>query len=139
MLKLLNEALATEIVCVLRYRHHRFMARGIHSKDIAIEFLAHSNQEQGHTDQIAMRIVQLGGEPDFSPDSLAGRSYAEYVAGNSLEEMIKEDLVAERIPIDSYREMIQYLGDQDPRTCDMLKVILAVEDEHADLLAGIPT
>jgi bacterioferritin len=139
VLKLLNEALATEIVCVLRYRHHRFMARGIHSKDIAIEFLAHSNQEQGHTDQIAMRIVQLGGEPDFSPDSLAGRSYAEYVAGNSLEEMIKEDLVAERIPIDSYREMIQYLGDQDPRTCDILKEILAVEDEHADLLAGIPT
>jgi bacterioferritin len=86
-----------------------------------------------------MRMVQLGSEPEFSPDSLAVRSYAEYVAGNSLEEMIKEDLVAERIPIDSYREMIQYLGDQDPTTCDILKEILAVEDEHADLLAGIPT
>ncbi|WP_320837782.1 ferritin-like domain-containing protein [Zhongshania sp.] len=143
VLKLLNEALATEIVCVLRYRRHHFMARGIHSKSIATEFLAHSNQEQGHADQIAMRIVQLGGEPDFSPDSLAVRSHAEYVAGNSLEEMIKEDLVAERIAIDSYREIIQYLGDQDPTTSDMLKVILAVEEEHADeladLLAGIPT
>lgn len=99
VLKFLNEALATEIVCVLRYRRHHFMARGIHAKSIANEFLVHSNEEQGHADQIAERIVQLGGEPDFAPESLASRSHAEYVAGNSLLEMIKEDLVAERIAI----------------------------------------
>ena len=142
VLKLLNEALATEIVCVLRYRRHHFMARGIHSKSIADEFLMHSNEEQGHADQIAERIVQLGGEPDFAPDGLTSRSHAEYVAGKSLDGMIKEDLVAERIAIDSYREMIQYLGDQDPTTSQMLKGILAVEEEHADeladLLEGLP-
>jgi bacterioferritin len=134
VLKLLNEALATEI---------HFMARGINAKGIANEFLVHSNQEQGHADQIAERIVQLGGKPDFSPDSLASRSHAEYVTGDSLVEMIKEDLVAERIAIDSYREMIQFLDDQDTTTSDMLKVILAVEEQHADeladLLTGIPT
>lgn len=142
VLKLLNEALATELVCVLRYRRHHFMARGIHSKSIADEFLMHSNEEQGHADQIAERIVQLGGEPDFAPDGLTGRSHAEYVEGKSLDGMIKEDLVAERIAIDSYREMIQYLGDQDPTTSQMLKGILAVEEEHADeladLLEGLP-
>ncbi|MFT6955650.1 MAG: bacterioferritin [Halieaceae bacterium] len=137
VLKLLNEALATETVCVLRYRRHHFMARGIHAKGIANEFLVHSNQEQGHADQIAERIVQLGGEPDFAPDTLTSRSHAEYVAGNTLVEMIKEDLVAERIAIDSYREMIQYLGDQDTTTSDMLKVILAVEEQHADELADL--
>jgi len=137
VLKLLNEALATEIVCVLRYRRHHFMARGIHAKGIANEFLVHSNQEQGHADQIAARIVQLGGEPDFAPDSLASRSHAEYVAGNSLVEMIKEDLVAGRIAIDSYREMIQYLGNQDTTTSEMLKVILTVEEQHADELADL--
>ena len=142
VLKLLNEALATELVCVLRYRRHHFMARGIHSKSIADEFLIHSNEEQGHADQIAERIVQLGGEPDFAPDGLTSRSHAEYVAGTSLVGMIKEDLVAERIAIDSYREMIQYVGDQDPTTSQMLKGILAVEEEHADeladLLEGLP-
>jgi bacterioferritin len=142
VLKLLNEALATELVCVLRYRRHHFMARGIHSKSIADEFLVHSNEEQGHADQIAERIVQLGGEPDFAPDGLTSRSHAEYVEGKSLDKMIKEDLVAERIAIDSYREMIQYLGDQDPTTSQMLKGILAVEEEHADeladLLEGLP-
>ncbi len=142
VLKLLNEALATEIVCVLRYRRHNFMARGIYSKGIAEEFLAHSNEELGHADQIAERIVQLGGEPDFAPDSLTGRSHAEYVAGKTLVGMIKEDLVAERIAIDSYREMIQYLGENDPTTSDLLKGILAVEEEHADeladLLEGLP-
>jgi bacterioferritin len=142
VLRLLNEALATEIVCVLRYRRHHFMARGIDSKSTADEFLVHSNEEQGHADRIAERIVQLGGEPDFSPDSLTSRSHAEYVAGRSLVQMIKEDLVAERIAIDSYREMIQYLGDQDPTTSQMLKSILAVEEEHADelsdLLQGLP-
>ncbi|MCL7421421.1 MAG: bacterioferritin [Methylobacter sp.] len=137
VIKLLNDALATELVCVLRYRRHYFMAQGIQSKGIADEFLVHANEEQGHADQIARRIVQLGGEPDFSPDSLSGRSHAEYVEGNSLVDMIKEDLVAERIAIDSYREMTQYLGDRDPTTRNMLEDILAVEEEHADELADL--
>ena len=137
VLRLLSEALATEIVCVLRYRRHYFMARGIHSKGIAEEFLTHSNEELGHADQIAERIVQLGGEPDFAPDSLTGRSHAEYVAGKTLVGMIKEDLVAERIAIDSYRGMIEYIGDQDPTTSEMLKGILAIEEEHADELADL--
>jgi len=143
VIKLLNDALATEIVCVLRYRRHHFMARGIVAKSIADEFLVHSNEEQGHADQLAGRIVQLGGEPDFAPDGLTSRSHAEYVEGKTLVEMIKEDLVAERIAIDSYRELIQYLGDQDPTTSKMLKEILAVEEEHADeladLLEGLPS
>jgi len=142
VLTMLNEALATEIVCVLRYRRHYFMARGIHARSIADEFMAHSNEEQGHADQLAERIVQLGGEPDFSPDSLSSRSHAEYVTGDTLIDMITEDLVAERVAIDSYREIIQYLGDQDPTTSQLIKQILAVEEEHADeladLLEGIP-
>ena len=137
VLKLLNDSLATEIVCVLRYRRHYFMAKGIHSKGIAEEFLAHSTEELGHADLLAERIVQLGGEPDFSPDSLSKRSHAEYVAAESLVDMIKEDLVAERIAIDSYREIIKYLGDQDPTTRRMLESILAVEEEHADELADL--
>lgn len=135
VINLLNEALATELVCVLRYRCHHFMARGIHAKNVAAEFLVHSNEEQAHADQIAARIVQLGGEPDFSPDSLTRRSHAEYQVSNSLAEMIKENLVAERIAIDSYRQLIQYLGDKDSTTSQMLKSILAVEEEHADELA----
>jgi bacterioferritin len=142
VLTLLNNALATEIVCMLRYRRHHFMARGIHAKSTADEFLIHSNQEQQHADWIAERIVQLGGQPDFSPDSLSGRSHAEYVAGGSLISMIMEDLVAERIAIDSYREFIQYLGDNDPTTSRLLKQIMTVEEEHADelsdLLTGLP-
>lgn len=137
VLKLLDAALATEIVCVLRYRRHHFMARGIHSQSVAAEFLTHSNEEQGHADQIAERIVQLGGEPDFSPGSLAGRSHAEYVAGNSLVDMIKENLVAERIAIDSYRDAIGCLGGDDPTTRRMLEGILAVEEQHADELADL--
>jgi len=137
VLKLLNGSLATEIVCVLRYRRHHFMARGIQSKSIADEFLLHSNEEQGHADQLAERIVQLGGEPNFSPEGLAGRSHAEYVEGATLLDMIKEDLVAERIAIDSYRGFIQYLGDKDPTTKRMLASILAVEEEHADELADL--
>ena len=136
-LKLLNDALATEIVCVLRYRRHHFMARGIQTQSIANEFLVHSNEEQGHADMIAGRIVQLGGEPEFSPDQLTRRSHAEYVAGSTLVEMITEDLVAERIAIDSYREFIEYLGNQDPTTSRMLKEILATEEEHADELADL--
>lgn len=142
VISLLNDALATELVCMLRYRRHYFMANGIQSKSVADEFLQHSIEEQGHADLLAGRIVQLGGEPDFAPDGLAGRSHAEYVAGDSLADMIKEDLVAERIAIDSYRETIQYLGDKDPTTRRMLEDILAVEEQHADeladLLLGLP-
>lgn len=137
VLKLLNDALATEIVCVLRYRRHHFMAKGIQSKSAADEFLVHSNEEQAHADQIAERIVQLGGEPNFSPDSLTSRSHAEYVEGDSLAAMIKEDLVAERIAIDSYRSIIQYLGDQDPTTRRMFEEILATEEGHAEELADL--
>src|SRR6185312_2269729 len=110
VIKLLNEALATEIVCTLRYKRHYYMASGIHAEGVAAEFLEHAGEEQAHADQIAERIVQLGGAPDFSPDGLASRSHAEYVEGETLEDMIKEDLIAERIAIDSYREMINYLG-----------------------------
>ncbi len=142
VLKLLNDALATEIVCVLRYRRHHFMAKGIHSKGIAEEFLVHATEEQGHADQIAERIVQLGGEPDFSPQTLTSRSHAEYVEGNSLVDMIKEDLVAERIAIDSYKDIINYLGSHDPTSRRLMEEILSVEEEHADeladLLAGLP-
>lgn len=137
VLKVLNESLATELVCVLRYRRHHFMARGIHSQAVAAEFLQHSNEELGHADQIAERIVQLGGEPDFAPSGLTGRSHAEYVEGRSLLDMIKEDLVAERIAIDSYRDFIQYLGDHDSTTRRMMEGILAVEEEHADDLADL--
>jgi bacterioferritin len=137
VVKLLNEALATELVCVLRYRRHHFMARGIDSKSTADEFLVHANEELGHADLLAERIVQLGGEPDFSPDTLTHRSHAEYVAAASLVDMIKENLVAERIAIDSYRELIIYLRDQDPTTSQILKGILAVEEEHADELSDL--
>ena len=137
VLRLLNEALATELVCVLRYRRHHFMAKGVQSQAIACEFLAHSNEEQGHADQLAGRIVQLGGEPDFSPHGLASRSHAEYVAGATLAEMIRENLVAERIAIDSYRGFLQYLGDKDPTTRRLLESILAVEEQHADELADL--
>lgn len=137
VLRLLNEALATELVCTMRYRRHYFMAKGLESKSIADEFLVHSNQELGHADQIAERIVQLGGEPDFSPDSLTHRSHAEYIEGATLVDMIKENLVAERIAIDSYREIIQFLGDQDSTTRRMFEEILTVEEEHADELAEL--
>ena len=137
VLKLLNDSLATELVCVLRYRRHHFMARGIHSQSVAQEFLDHSNEEQGHADQLAERIVQLGGAPDFAPDGLTSRSHAEYVEGDSLVDMIREDLVAERIAIDSYRGVVQYLGDNDPTTRRMVEGILAVEEQHADELADL--
>jgi bacterioferritin len=132
VIKLLNEALATEIVCVLRYRRHYFMASGINAESVAAEFLQHANEEQGHADEIAQRIVQLKGEPNFNPEGLLSRSHAEYVEGSSLLEMIKEDLVAERIAIDSYREMISYFGNDDPTSRRMMEGILAVEEEHAD-------
>jgi bacterioferritin len=137
VVRLLNEALATELICVLRYKRHFFMASGIHAEGVAAEFLQHANEEQQHADQIAARIVQLGGEPDFSPEGLSTRSHAEYKEGSSLLDMIREDLVAERIAIDSYREMIHYLGNDDPTTRRMLEGILAMEEEHADDLASM--
>ena len=137
VLKLLNEALATEIICVLRYRRHYFMASGLEAQSVAAEFLQHANEEQGHADQIAARIVQLGGEPNFSPDGLATRSHAEYVEGTDLIDMIKEDLVAERIAIDSYGEMIRYLANDDPTTRRMLEGVLAMEEEHAEDLVSL--
>ena len=137
VVKILNEALATEIVCVFRYKRHYFMATGIHAEGVAAEFLEHANDEQGHADEIAARIVQLGGAPNFSPEGLLTRSHAEYVEGETLQDMIKEDLVAERIAIDSYREMITYLGNDDPTSRRMLEGILAVEEEHADDLVNL--
>ncbi|HZI47907.1 MAG TPA: ferritin-like domain-containing protein [Pyrinomonadaceae bacterium] len=137
VIKLLNEALATELVCVLRYKRHYFMANGIHADSVAAEFLEHANDEQGHADQIAARIVQLGGAPNFNPEGLLTRSHAEYVEGDTLTEMIKEDLVAERIAIDSYREMVNYFGNDDPTSRRMIEGILAVEEEHADDLVSL--
>jgi len=137
VVKLLNEALATEIVCVLRYRRHHFMASGINAESVAAEFLQHSIEEQGHADQIAQRIVQLKGEPNFNPEGLLTRSHAEYQEGATLIDMIKEDLVAERIAIDSYREMIAYFGNDDPTSRRMMEGILAMEEEHADDLVNL--
>ena len=137
LIQRLNDALATELVCVLRYRRHYFMARGIHSLTVAQEFMDHSNEELAHADSLAVRIVQLGGEPDFAPQHLDTRSHAEYMPGTSLQDMIREDLVAERIAIRSYREVIQGLGDKDSTTSDLLKGILAVEEQHADELASL--
>src|SRR5213080_4287423 len=137
VISVLNEALATELVCVLRYKRHYFMARGIHSGPVAAEFLEHAGEEQEHADRIAERIVQLGGKPDFAPDGLSACSHSEYVEGNSLVDMIKEDLVAERIAIDSYREMIRYFDPFDSTTRKMLEEIEATEEEHADDLADL--
>ena len=137
VVKLLNEALATEIVCVLRYKRHYFMASGIHAESVAAEFLQHANDEQGHADQIAARIVQLGGAPNFNPEGLLTRSHADYVEGENLIDMIKEDLVAERIAIDSYREMINYIANDDPTSRRLMEGILAVEEEHADDLVNL--
>lgn len=132
VIEILNEVLATELVCYLRYKRHYFMAKGINAGPIAAEFLEHATQELGHADQVATRITQLQGEPNFNPETLAHRSHAEYVEGNSLLDMIKEDLVAERIAIESYQEIIRWLGDNDPTTRGVIEEILAVEEEHAD-------
>ena len=137
VIKLLNEALATEIVCVLRYRRHYFMAAGINAESVAAEFLQHSNEEQGHADQISQRIVQLQGEPNFNPEGLLTRSHAEYVEGTDLTSMIEEDLVAERIAIETYSEIIRWLGDDDPTTRRMIEEILEKEEEHAEDLATL--
>ena len=137
VIQMLNEALATELVCVLRYKRHYFMAAGIHAVSVAAEFLEHATEEMSHADVIAKRIIELRGEPNFSPDGLSARSHPEYVEGDSLRSMIKEDLVAERIAIESYREMIAYLADQDPTTHRMLEGILASEEEHAEDLSSL--
>ncbi len=132
VISVLNEALATEIVCVLRYKRHYYMATGIHANAVAQEFLEHANEEQGHADSIAERITQLGGEPDFSPEGLATRSHSQYVEGKSLVDMIREDLIAERIAIESYGEIVRFLGDRDITSRRLMESILAVEEEHAD-------
>lgn len=134
---ILNEALATELVCVLRYRFHYFMATGIHSQAAKEEFLEHAKEEQEHADWLAERIKQLGGKPDLNPATLTARSHSEYKEGNSLAEMLKEDLIAERIAIESYREMVRFFGDKDPTSRGLLERILAVEEEHADDLADL--
>lgn len=135
--KILNEALATELVCVLRYKRHYFMAKGIHSGTVKAEFLQHAAEEQQHADRIAERIVQLGGSPDFSPSNLLSRSHSEYVEGTTLRDMIVEDLVAERVAIDSYREIAAYFAPFDTTTRQMIEEIQAVEEEHADDLAEL--
>src|SRR5471030_2999910 len=137
IIRLLNASLATELVCVLRYKRHYFMATGLKASVAADEFLEHATQEAEHADKLAERIVQLGGEPEFNPDLLSKNSHAQYVAGNNLKEMVYEDLVAERIAIDSYREIIQYIGEKDPTTRRIFEDILAKEEEHADDMADI--
>ncbi|MDH0617345.1 ferritin-like domain-containing protein [Pseudomonas fulva] len=137
IIKLLNDSLATELVCTLRYKRHYFMASGVKASVAAEEFLEHANQEAEHADKLAERIVQLGGEPDFNPDNLSKNSHAQYVAGATLKEMVLEDLVAERIAIDSYREIIQYIGDKDPTTRRIFEDILAQEEEHADDMSDL--
>ena len=132
VVKVLNEALATEIVCVLRYKRHHYMASGINAQSVAAEFLEHANEEQEHADRIAERITQLGGAPNFSPEGLLTRSHSDYVEGDDLVDMIKENLVAERIAIDSYREIIDYLGAADSTTRRLMEEILEMEEEHAE-------
>ncbi|HVE48334.1 MAG TPA: ferritin-like domain-containing protein [Casimicrobiaceae bacterium] len=138
----LNEALATEIVCVLRYKRHYFMAKGIHSESAKAEFLEHANEEQQHADQIAERIVQLGGDADLNPEGLLSRSHSQYDESETIRQMLREDLIAERIAIESYREIAQWLGDKDSTTRKLMEEILATEEEHADdlvsLLEGLP-
>src|SRR5687768_2515916 len=137
VIDVLNTVLATELVCVLRYKRHYFMASGLNAGPVAAEFLQHANDEQGHADQVATRITQLDGDPDFNPQGLAERSHADYVEGETLLDMVKEDLVAERIAIGSYQEIVRWLGDDDPTTRNLIESILAVEEEHADDLLSI--
>ncbi len=137
VIRVLNEALATELVCVLRYKRHYYMARGIHAQAVAEEFLEHAQEEQEHADKISERITQLDGAPDLNPDSLTRRSHSQYVEGESLVDMIREDLVAERIAIESYNEIVRYLGDNDPTSRRVMEEILAKEEEHADDLKSL--
>ena len=137
VLQLLNASLATELVCVLRYKRHQFMAGGIDAEAVAAEFAEHAAEEQHHADQLADRITQLGGSPDFNPEGMLSRSHSQYVEGETLAEMITEDLVAERIAIESYSEIIRYLGERDPTSRRLMEEILAKEEEHADDLAKL--
>jgi bacterioferritin len=137
VINVLNEALATELVCVLRYKRHHYAATGIHAQAVADEFLEHAQEEQDHADKIAERITQLGGEPDFNPETLAKRSHSEYVEGKNLSDMIREDLIAERIAIESYSEIIRYLGDNDTTSRRVMEEILAKEEEHAEDLKSL--
>jgi len=137
VIAVLNEALATEIVCVLRYKRHYYMAKGINAEPVAQEFLQHATEEQMHADQIAQRIVQLQGEPNFNPEGLTSRSHSEYVEGQSLVDMIREDLVAERIAVESYSEIVRWLGNDDPTTRSLMEEILKKEEEHADDLSNM--
>jgi bacterioferritin len=135
--EILNEALATEIVCVLRYLHHYFMATGVHAKSVAGEFKEHADAEREHADMLAERIQQLGGKPDFNPKGLLERSVSQYVEGETLADMIREDLIAERVVIEVYQEMIRYFGDKDPTTRVILEQLLKDEEEHASDLADL--
>jgi bacterioferritin len=137
VIDVLNEALATEIVCVLRYKRHYYTATGINAGPVAAEFLQHANDELGHADQIAMRITQLQGQPNFDPATLTQRSHSEYDASLALSDMIKEDLVAERVAIASYSDIVRWLGDKDPTSRRLVETILAVEEEHADDLLNL--
>lgn len=137
VLEVLNEVLATEIVCTLRYKNHHFMATGINAGPVAAEFLTHANEEQMHTDWVARRITQLGGKPNFDPKGLATRSHAEYAEGDTLEAMIAEDLIAERVAIETYSEIARWLGTDDPTTRRMIEDILKMEEEHADDLKNL--
>ena len=135
IIKLLNDSLATELVCVLRYKRHHFMATGLASPKIAEEFMVHANEESAHADRIAQRIVQLGGEPDFSPSTLLERSHADYDESNDLKTMVRVNLIAERVAVETYHQMIALIGDKDTTTRRMLEDILAQEEEHADELS----
>ena len=137
VVRLLNEALVTELVCVLRYKQHYYAASGIHAQSVAQEFLEHANEEQEHADKIAERITQLNGSPNFNPEGLLVRSHSEYLESPDLIEMIREDLVAERIAVDSYGEIIRYLGDKDPTSRRVMEEILAKEEEHAEDLKTV--
>jgi bacterioferritin len=137
VIKVLNEVLATEIVCTLRYRRHYHMATGLNSESVRAEFLEHAKEEERHAESVAERITQLNGAPDFDPAALAERSHAEYVEGSDLASMIREDLVAERIAIESYSEIVRWLGDGDPTTRRLLEQILEKEEEHAEDLASL--
>ncbi len=133
----LNEALATELICVARYKFHYFMASGIHSQSVKGEFKEHADEEQEHADWIAERIKQLGGKPELNPATLTANAHSEYREGSSLADMIREDLIAERIAIETYREIIHFFGDKDPTSKRLLEKILAKEEEHADEMADL--
>jgi bacterioferritin len=137
VISVLNEVLATELVCVLRYKRHYYMADGINSQSVAEEFLEHAKEEQGHADRVAARIVQLQGAPDFNPATLVERSHSEYAPGTDLVDMIREDLIAERVAVASYQEIVRWLGEGDPTSRRMMEDLLAVEEEHAEDMASL--